>query len=238
MAGGLKHRIRSGDHVLGVSLPSWSTREDFDRAFNEREYDFVQADSQHSAHSDDRLVAYCQLAQEFGMPVRYRIRHTREAYLIGRYLDLGPTGVEVPQVESVYTVDEAIDSFYYPPMGSRSFGGAYRVGAGERAGWEDYGAWWNDHGVLWCQVESVAAANSAYALARPGLDCIAFGPVDLTASLHHHPHPRLKTLDDCVRHVVEAVAGTNTGVCLRTPFSEAQKYRDLGVNVLLVPPGG
>ena len=64
------------------------------------------------------------------------------------------------------------------------------------------------------------------------------GPTDLTASLHHHPHPRLKTLDDCVRHVVEAVAGTNTGVCLRTPFSEAQKYRDLGVNVLLVPPGG
>lgn len=237
MARGLKQRIRNGDDILGVSLPSWSTREDFERALNVRDYDFIQADSQHSPHSDDRLVAYCQIAQEFSVPVRYRIRHTREAYLIGRYLDLGPTGIEVPQVEDVATVDEAIDSFYYPPMGMRSFGGANRVGVGERSSWEEYGAWWNDHGVLWCQVESVAAVTSTSELARPGLDCIAFGPTDLTANLYHNPHATLKTLDDCVCYVVDAVEGTDTGVCLRTSFDQKQKYNDLGVNAVLVPAG-
>ena len=238
MAGnGLKQRIRNGESVLGVNLPAWSTKEDFEKALNVRDYDFVQADSQHSPHTDETLVSYCQLASEYNMPVRYRIRHTREAYLICRYLDMGPSGIEVPQVESVATVDEAIDSFYYPPDGNRSYGGGYRARLDENRDWQAYGPWWNDYGVLWCQVESVAAVNSVYTLARPGLDCIAFGPNDLTANLQFNPHPTLKSLDDCVRHVAEAVAGTETGVCLRTRFEDRQKYNDLGVNVVLVPSG-
>ena len=236
-AGGLKQRIRSGGEVLGVSIPVSTTREDFEKALNMREYDFVTADSQHGPHSDEALVSYCQIASEFDMPVRFRIRHTREAYLSSRYLDFGPSGIEVPQVEGVATVDEAIDSFYYPPVGNRSLGGMRRVGLADHASWETYIAWWNDYGVLWCQVESVAAVTSSYALARPGLDCIAFGPADLTANLHFNPHPTLKTLDDCVSYVVAAVAGTETGVCLRTPFEHKQKYNDLGVNVILVPAG-
>ena len=236
-ASGLKQRIRSGDDVIGVSLSSSSTREDFEKALNVRDYDFVQADAQHSPHSDELLVSYCQIASEFAMPVRYRIKHTREAYLICRYLDLGPSGIEVPQVESVNTVDEAIDSFCYPPVGNRSFGGSKRVGLADNPSWEEYGAWWNDYGVLWCQVESVAAVTSSYSLARPGLDCIAFGPTDLTSNLHFNNHPTLKTLDDCVSYVVEAVSGTETGVCLRTGFDQKQKYNDLGVNVVLVPAG-
>ncbi|MEC8992615.1 MAG: hypothetical protein VX656_15330, partial [Candidatus Latescibacterota bacterium] len=71
----------------------------------------------------------------------------------------------------------------------------------------------------------------------PGLDCIAFGPTDLTANLYHNPHATLKTLDDCVRYVVDAVEGTDTGVCLRTSFDQKQKYNDLGVNAVLVPAG-
>ena len=236
-ASGLKQRIRSGEDVIGVSIPTTSTREDFEKALNVRDYDFVCVDAQHGAHSDQGLVAYCQIANEFKMPVRFRIRHTREAYLSCRYLDLGPSGIEVPQVESATTVEEAIDSFYYPPIGNRSLGGMARVGLSDHPDWEAYNAWWNDYGVLWCQVESVAAVTSVYSFLRPGLDCIAFGPADLTASLHYNPHPTLKTLDDCVSYVVEAVAGTDTGVCLRMPFDQKQKYNDLGVNAVLVPAG-
>ena len=48
------------------------------------------------------------------MPTQFRIKNTRNAYLIGNYLDLGPFSIVVPQVEDEETVDEAIDAFYYP----------------------------------------------------------------------------------------------------------------------------
>ena len=42
------------------------------------------------------LVAFCSTAQDLGMPVQFRIKNTRHAYLIGNVLDLGPMAIEVP----------------------------------------------------------------------------------------------------------------------------------------------
>ena len=38
-------------------------------------------------------------------------------------------------------------------------------------------------------------------LAEAGVDYLDFGPQDLLFDLEANPHPRLKTLDDCVAHV-------------------------------------
>ena len=233
----LKQRIQQGDTVIGVRIPGTISKDEFRAILDERPYDFAFTDGQHSALSEDRLVAFCAVADEFDIPIRFRIKHTRDAYLIGNYLDLGPAGIEVPQVEQVATVDEAVESFYYPPVGRRSFGGGGRKNGDHFSDPMEYAHWWNDYGMLWIQVESVAAVTNSYSLARPGVDCIAFGPTDLTLDLHHHPHPQLKTLDDCVAYVARAVEGTGTGICLRTSADLQQKYADLGITVFLLPPG-
>jgi 2-keto-3-deoxy-L-rhamnonate aldolase RhmA len=233
----LKQRIQHGETVIGVRVPGTISKDDFKAAVDERSYDFAFIDGQHSALSEDRLVAFCEMADEFDIPVRFRIKHTRHAYLIGNYLDLGPSGIEVPQVEHEATVDEAIESFYYPPLGRRSFGGAGRKNVDKFDDPMEYGRWWNDYGMLWVQVESVAAVTKVYSLLKPGVDCIAFGPVDLTVDLQHHPHPQLKTMDDCVAFVAKAIAGTGTGICLRTTSDLQQKYADLGITVFLLAPG-
>ena len=76
------------------------------------------------------------MARELNLPVQIRIKHTLHAYLIGNYLDLGPSGIMVPEVESEAIVDEAVNAFYYPQMGKRSWGGIHRVGLDERqTGW-------------------------------------------------------------------------------------------------------
>ena len=82
----------------------------------------VAVDSQHSPYNEDRLVDFCNVANELGIFVNFRIKHTRNTYLIGNYLDLGPSGIEVPQVELDETVDEAVAAFYYPQQGIRSWG--------------------------------------------------------------------------------------------------------------------
>ena len=124
----LKQRIRDGETVIGVS-PGW----DADRArleglLDHYPYDFFTVDAQHSPFSEHKLVEFCELAGDLGIDVHFRIKHTRHSYMVGNYLDLGPTVIEVPQAEEEATVDEAVNAFYLPPRGKRSWIGAASEG--------------------------------------------------------------------------------------------------------------
>jgi len=231
----LKQRIHRRERVVGVGgIPARSSRERLEAIVAAGPYDFVFVDSQHAPFEENDLVALCGAAAELSLSVFFRIKHTRQAYLIGNMLDLGPAGIEVPQVESPATGAEAVESFYYPPRGRRSIGGGARLGIADCAEPDAYPEWWNETGVLWLQVESVGAVTGAYSLALDGVDCLSFGPADLGMDMKHHPHPELKSVDDCVRYVCRALEGTDTTVCFRngTPDTR-EKYADMGVTVFL-----
>lgn len=233
---GLKKRIRAGERVVGVSVPVNITRERLEAVLKHGPYDFVAIDSQHTPFSEERVAAFCAMAEELDLFVQFRIKHTRHAYLIGNYLDLGPCGVEVPQTESEATVEEALDAFYYPPLGKRSYGGAARRGARGKEPFA-YGEWWNRYGVLWLQIESVEAVTHVRQLARPGVDCVSFGPIDLAFSLQAHPHHPFRTVDDCIGYVARALEGTTVRLCVRNGTPEArEKYAALGATVFLESP--
>ena len=233
----LKQRIRDGEQILGVSVPISGDRGGLEEILSKDDYDFVSIDSQHSAYNEDRLAEFCDLAADVGIPVQFRIKHTRHTYLVGNHLDLGPTGIEVPQVEAEATVDEAVDYFYYPQRGVRSWGGVHRNGIDETPDRLEYADWWNGTGVLWMQIESIASVTRSRQLAKPGVDCLSFGPNDLRYSIEAHPHHPFRSVDDCVRHVAEQLEGTGVQVCHRIYDSTLRsKYRDMGVTVLLETP--
>ncbi len=110
----LKQRIRNGEIIIGVSTPIDIKKNELEDILGRDTYGFVSVDSQHSPYSEERLVAFCAMAEEMGIPVQFRIKHTRHAYLIGNILDLGPLAIEVPLVEEEAIVDEALSTFYYP----------------------------------------------------------------------------------------------------------------------------
>ena len=233
----LKQRIHQGETIIGVSAPIDSDRSRLEDILGGDTYDFVSVDSQHTAFNEEKLVDFCGMAEELDMPVQFRIKHTRHAYLIGNILDLGPSGVEVPMVEDESTVIEAVEAFYYPQVGRRSWGGAARRGI---AGQEDrlqYAEWWNNTGVLCLQMETIRAVTNARKLAKPGVDCLTWGPADLSFDLEAHPEHPFKTVDDCVRHVLKQLEGSEVKVCFRsyTP-DQRQKYIDMGVTVLMERP--
>lgn len=233
----LKQRINKGEFVIGVGVPMSTERKQLETILSKDSYGFVWVDSQHAAFSEDRLVQFCSVANEVGIPPILRIKHTRHSYLVGNLLDLGPAGVEVPQVEALATVDEGIDYFYYPHVGKRSVGGVARWGIKGHEGRLEYAAWWNAHGVLWMQIESINAVTNARSLAKKGVDCLSWGPNDLSFSREANPNHPLKTDDDCVRYVVKVLEGTGVRLCFRS-YDPAlrNKYRDMGVTVLLERP--
>lgn len=233
-AAALKKRIHAGEIIIGAYAPPTAGDEMLRPIAETGSYDFLWVDSQHDAYNESNLIRVCAVAAELDMPVQFRIKHTRHTYLIGNVLDLGPAGIEVPQVETVETVREAVDNFYYAPDGVRSWGGVHRLNFNPEDDHREYRRWWGETGVLWMQLESVAAVTASRQLAQPGVDCLSFGPMDLTFSLESHPHHPFKSVDDCVRHTCEQLRGTDTKVLFRNYTPETrQKYLDMGVTVLL-----
>jgi len=230
----LKKRIRAGEVLIGTSAPMNAKKDDLARVVEKGGYSYVHVDSQHSPFTEENLVAFCEMGAELGVHVHFRIKHTKHTYLVGNLLDLGPTGIEVPQVETDETVNEAVANFYYRQRGVRSWGGRYRLGLAKRKDHVEYRKFWEETGVLWIQVESVSAVANARQFAKPGVDCISFGPMDLTLDIEGHPKHPFKSVDDCVKHAVEVLRGSDTKVCHRNDQPEhRQKYLDMGVTVML-----
>jgi hypothetical protein len=70
-------------------------------------------------------------------------------------------------------------------------------------------------------------------LAKPSVDCLSFGPSDLSFSLEAHPEHPFKSVDDCVRHVVQQLQGSPTKVCFRNYTPDLRNaYINMGVTVL------
>lgn len=233
----LKSRVHNGSILIGVGMPLTATRGQMEDILAKDDYAFISTDSQHSAFNEERLVQFCGNAAELHMPVQFRIKHTHHTYLIGNLLDLGPAGVEVPQVESVATVDEAVAYFYYPQKGIRSWGGAARYGVNQIPDRLDYAKYWNETGVLWMQLESINAVTQAAAFAKEGVDCLSWGPADLQFNLEGHPGHPFQSDDDCLRHVLRQLEESTVRVAYRS-YDPAQrnKYIDMGVTVLLERP--
>src|SRR5688500_5176548 len=124
----LKQKIKDGDIVVALRPSITISASDFEKALTRGSYDLVYIDGQHTPFSDDQLVAISAIAEEAGLPVQFRIPHTRNTYLIGRYLDMGLSGILVPEVEEPGPAQEAVDYAYYAPVGKRSWGGAARFG--------------------------------------------------------------------------------------------------------------
>jgi len=237
----LKQKIKDGDVVVALRPSITISRSELESALAKGSYDLVYIDGQHTPFSDDQLVAITSMAAEFGLPVQFRIPHTRHTYLIGRYLDMGLGGILVPEVESPDVVDEAIAYAYYPPVGRRSWGGAARYGTvqnGKRLSSSEYAAWWNDNVILSVQIESINAVENALSLAKPGVDYLAFGPSDLSFDLARHPEYRFKTSDECTRYVYEQVKdrGIRLGMAILTEPEERQKYLDMGLTMFQEAP--
>lgn len=238
----VKQRMHDGEVIFCKGMGLASEPEEIRATLEEGGFDLLQCDSQHSPFKEERLIPFCSLAEEYNVPVLFRIENTRLAYQIGNWADLGPTAFEVPQVETEAMVDEAVNALYYPPFGKRSWGPAYGFGFTPERDRVEYAKWWNETCILMFQVESINAVSNARKLAKAGVDCISFGPADLTINLGTYPHHPLSLpssahhilSDEIVRHVGDQLKGSGVSICLRGIAPEDRdRYIDMGVNVFL-----
>ena len=229
----LRQRIKAGETLVALRGSLKTSKQELADIWATGRYDYIWIDGQHTAFSEQELVDYCSAAEELGIDVQLRLPHTRFAHLAGRYLDLGPSAVLVPEVMEVATVDDVIAYAYYPQMGRRSWGGLARRGLGQNLDRLAYAEWWNSYVIVGIQVESVEAVTNVKNLAKPGISVVTFGPRDLSFSLEGHPAYPLQTVDDCMRNVATQLQGTDIRLAMGTPTlpSERDKYLEMGLTL-------
>ena len=78
-----KQRIQKGEPVLILMATIDLSRSQLEDALANGSYDAVYIDAQHRAFSEERLVEFCAITEELGMPTQMRIPHTRSGGLCG-----------------------------------------------------------------------------------------------------------------------------------------------------------
>lgn len=142
--------------------------------------DWLFIDLEHSALSIRDAQLMLQVAGP-EIPGLIRVPSNDDVW-IKKALDIGATGIIVPQVNTAAGAQRAVQFCKYPPEGSRSVGIARAQGYGDK--FQEYVASANSDIAVVIQIEHIdAVANIDKILAVPGIDSLFVGPYDLSASM-------------------------------------------------------
>lgn len=172
-------RMTAGDICIGASITL--TDPHATDALGDS-VDFFWIDMEHSTMTLEALSGHLLAAKGRNRPALVRVPGSATPF-IKPVLDAGADGIIVPQIRSAAEVQDVVNSCRYPPLGQRGYGPRVpsnygRIGGNafiERANREIFVA------VQIENADAMAALDDI--LAIPGLDSIALGPWDLSASL-------------------------------------------------------
>lgn len=145
-------------------------------------YDFVVIDTEHGYMSPETIIPMIRAAETTGMTPLVRVTENSETIIL-RTLDSGAHGIHIPQVNTVEGALNAVKYSKYFPQGNRgvSYQRANGFGVYDL---NEYMEKENDETFIVFHCESVECLKNIDEIAATdGLDCIIFGPYDMSQSM-------------------------------------------------------
>lgn len=229
----LRDRLASRQDLLGTwaVIPSASTAEILGLAG----FDFVIVDMEHGTAGFETAEHVARAAASTGCDALVRVPGVEESSIL-RALDLGATGVIVPQVESGEAVAEVIRFSKYPPSGDRGHSPFTRAGGYTHVGAADRMRLANEQTVVAVIVEGNAGLEALPEILDAGsgqLDMVYIGVYDLAKSLGRPgeaDHPEVvERMGECAAMAKER--SVSVGSLANAPEGIAS-LRRAGVNVV------
>ena len=187
-----RERLKTGKALLGpfVSLCHPALMEITGLAG----YDFAIIDTEHGEISTDRALDMIRAGQLAGVSPIIRV-YGNQPELIGKALDMGAEGVQVPMIFDKAGAAAAVNAAKFSPVGSRGCSRFVRGGRYSHMPKEEFFGKANDRTAVLLQVEGKEGMdNLEEIMSVPGIDVLFIGPYDLSASLGipgQVEHPRL-----------------------------------------------
>ncbi len=225
-----KHELTNRRLLLGtvLSLPSPETAEILANAG----FDWLFIDAEHSSLGSSELQAIIGRV-DHKVPCVVRVAAAEEWH-IKKALDIGATGIIVPQVNSAKTAERIVQFSKYPPEGARGVGIGRAHGYG--ASFSDYLKTANERVAVIIQIEHIDAVHNIEKIVQvKGIDAVFVGPYDLSASMNRLgevKHPEVRRAIDHVTSVCQKT-GMPLGIFCLEPES-AHHYIEQGYSLLAV----
>lgn len=204
-------------------------------------FDFVVLDGEHGYISPESSLPLLRAAQATGMTPLVRICDDSPS-LILRTLDVGACGIHVPQINTPSQAKQVVQSAKYAPQGNRgiSFHRACGYGIDNL---NDYMEQENQETFLVAHCESVEALEHIDEIAATdGLDCLIFGPFDMSQSMGiagQVQDPRVeaaaqKMLAACQKHGKIPGIFTSSVEAAKERMEQGFRYLPVGVDCKLI----
>ena len=197
-------------------------------------FDFLWIDTEHTPMDYHLLIQHLIAAKAAGCDTLVRIPWN-DPILAKRVLEMGPTGIIFPVVNTPAELDAAMKCTLYPPLGTRGFGPIRAV----TYALDDQELYINKTSLemIRCvQIESKTAVDNLDEMAKnPWVDCFIFGPCDLSGSIGElfkiYGKPTGDLIDTAIAKIKKA--GKSVGISLVTEDPKQLEYwYKKGINVI------
>jgi len=231
----LKTRLKNKEVLIGSLVTLSST--DVAEAMSLIGFDYLWVETEHAPTGFVHAQMMVQAAAE-RCPCLIRIPENKEVW-IKKALDIGCSGIVVPQVKSASEARKAVEWCLYPPAGKRSVGMSRAHGYGML--FREYVNSANDELAIVLQVEHIEGVQNIESIVEvSGVDAVFVGPFDLSGSLGipgQITHPRVQEAIEKIKHHCEeakvpvgifAVDAQSAKDCIEKGFSLIALGIDVG----------
>ncbi len=201
----VKEKIAAGGVVVGpfIQLPSPEIVEVVARAG----FDFAFLDAEHGRISPEDAYPMILAAEANGIPALARVGQN-DRQVILKFLDLGISGVMIPQTNTEASAREAVAAMRYHPRGIRGLAGGRTFGHGMGAPAHELVPQLNDRVLSIIQFEHIDALAELDALMDiPDLDLLFVGPNDLAQSMGYPGQPGHPEVEAVIEEIGKRARG-------------------------------
>lgn len=176
-----KEKIQNGEAVLGTFIELNNPA--IGQIAGMAGYDFVILDGEHGEIAVEDAADLARAAALAGTAAIFRV-NANDTTLIGKILDCGADGVEIPEIGSAAEAQKAINGAKFTPEGERGCNRFVQAGEYGRMTSDQFFGESNAKTIVVLQVEGQDGVNNLPEILKvKGTDVVFIGPYDLSASL-------------------------------------------------------
>ena len=211
----VKQKLRNGEVVMGIFNPMPSP--DVVEILALAGFDFILLDAEHGRITPDDAYPMVLAAEARDVPIFIRVGEN-DRQVILKYLDLGVSGVMIPQTSTPELVAEAVAAMRYAPSGVRGLAGGRTFDYGVGRPMPELIGAINDRVLTIAQFEHIdALPHLKEILATPGLDVLFVGPSDLGQSMGYGGQYGVPEVEAVIQQVIDAAKGSGVSLAIVAP---------------------
>jgi 4-hydroxy-2-oxoheptanedioate aldolase len=233
----LKHKLAKGDPVLGVFVAFPSP--DVVEMCGYLGFDFVILDAEHGPMNVESAAHLLRAAECAGyVPIVNVPSHSPQT--IGRYLDIGAMGIQVPQVNDRAEAEAIVTAVKYHPLGQR---GMARPRAGQYGLTGEVQAYMeqaNKETMVIASIENIEGVKHLpQIVGAAGIDIFFIGAQDLSQSMGIPGETGTPLLKSAVDTIVTQVRNAGRAVGIFAPDAAAARaYIAKGAQYIVTTTSG